>query len=217
MNAGLIRRAVAFFADLIVIASIVSISFSLIAQPLYQNSVDNFDTLYADYERLENERAEELIALNEEEFELNEALDDGDITQDYYDSEIEQIRDERDAIGAQYSIDNYPDAYGVGNSYLAFSIFYHVGTFLLFHVLYMIILKGHSIGRKLMKLKLVGHVNPFTILLREFFWKWLFYAFTLGIGLLIDIYMVILRADKKTLRDMFSRTRVILEDINYPF
>ncbi|MFW5838315.1 MAG: RDD family protein [Bacillota bacterium] len=217
MNSGLIRRAVAFFADLIVIASIVSISFSLIAQPLYQNSVENFDTLYAEYERLENERAEELIALNEEEYELNEDLDNGDIEETEYETEMDSIRAERDDIGDKYSVDNYPEEYGVGNSYLAFSIFYHIGTFLLFHVLYMIILKGHSIGRKLMKLKLVGHVNPFTILLREFFWKWLFYTFTLGIGLLIDIYMIILRADKKTLRDMFSRTRVILEDINYPF
>ena len=217
MNAGLIRRSIAFFTDFIVIASIVSVAFTIVVRPVYINSIEDFDIHFAEYERLEELRARELIALNDEEYELNEALDEGEISETEHANQLSDIQQRRQTVNETYSEAEHPEAYGVGNSHLLFTIVYHVLAFLGFHVIYMIILKGHSIGRKLMKLRLTGQVNVLTILLREFFWKFLFYIFTFGLGILLDIYMIILKTDKRTLRDYFSKTRVILEDIEYPF
>ncbi len=217
MNAGLIRRSIAFFTDFIFIAALISFTFTLVAAPIYRSTVDDFDIHYEAFQVLQEDRSEQLRDLNTEEYELRDQYEDGEITESEFNTELDRIRDERDAINEHYTEENYPQAYGVGNRYLFFSIVYGVFGFAAFHIAYMLLTKGHSIGRKLMRLRLAGNINILSLLLREFFWKYFYFVMTLGFGIIIDLYMIVLRTDKKTLRDHFSKTRVIVEDIKYPF
>ncbi|MFH5881931.1 RDD family protein [Liberiplasma polymorphum] len=200
MNAGFIRRSLAFVADFIVIMSITVVSFQLIGRPLFASRVDT--DAFERIPELQIQYREELITIED----------------NYYDNIIneEEYNEQKEAL-AEYYYETYPVEWNLRDDYINYSVFYFVIAFLVINALYMIITKGHSVGRKLVKLKLSGNVTILSILLREIFWKYVFWGLTLGIGLFIDMYMIILTHNRKTLRDHFSKTRVILDDIVYPF
>jgi len=214
MNAGLLRRGISLFVDFIFMAALVSTLFNIAARPIYQNQIENFEEHYTKFVELQEEKGEKLEALNDEEFEL---VRDESISEEERDARLEEIQEDREALDAYYSYVNYPDAYRVGDGYIIFTAVYHLTGFLFAHTVYMLLMKGHSFGRRLTKLKLSGNINILSLLLRELFWKYLFWIFTLGIGIFIDIYMNLLTNSRKTIRDYFSGTRVVLNDIEYPF
>jgi hypothetical protein len=200
MNAGFFKRSLAFIADALLIFMITVFSFQLIGEPLFIARTD--ETTFNQIEEITGLYREDLVA-------IEEAYFNGDITESEYNAQ-------RDALEASY-YDTYPEVWNLRDDYLNFLYFFNFGFYLLAHTLYMIITKGHSVGRKLVKIKLSGNTTVFTIILRELFWKYLYYIFTIGIGLFVDIYLVILTQDKKTFRDRLTGTRVILDDIVYPF
>ncbi len=279
----------ALIADFIVIAALVSATFSFVARPIFVSRNPDFEDLFESFRALEDEKNEKLRPLVDEEYYVNQALDlseddearsrffrcsplpksrkewlddieqqrgewlakrdalddedlsedrreaeearieaaleDLDLQSDILDEDEAQLRERRDAIAEErarinehYSHLNYPDEYDVGDAYILFSVYlYPVIAFSAFHIIYMLSFKGHSLGRRLMRLRLSGNINPLSLLLREFFWKYVYWVLTLGFGVFIDIYMCILTQDRKTPRDHFSKTRVILDEVVYPF
>lgn len=200
MNAGFLRRSLAFIADAILIFMITVFSFQLIGEPLFIARTD--EAAFNQIEEVAGLYRQDLI-------EIEDAYFSGEITESEY-------NDQRDALEVSY-YENYPVVWNLRDDYLDFIYLFNFGFYLLAHTLYMVITKGHSVGRKLVKIKLSGNISIFTIILRELFWKYLYYIFTIGIGLFVDIYLVILSHDKKTFRDRLTGTRVILDDIVYPF
>ena len=83
--------------------------------------------------------------------------------------------------------------------------------------MYNLVTKGQTYGLKIMKLVLVGRISWFSLLLRELFWREIFWFFTFGVGIIIDLVMVTFTSKKKTLRDIFSNTQVIDQGTSYPF
>jgi len=95
-----------------------------------------------------------------------------------------------------------------------------VYIFLVFGILYttyQLVLKGKTLGRKLMKIELQGKTNWYNIIIREFFWKHLFWTFTFGLGIILDMGLIVFTSKKKTLRDTFSHTKLAPEGVDYPF
>ena len=78
-------------------------------------------------------------------------------------------------------------------------------------------MKGNTIGRKMMGMELKGNVTWYNIILREFFWKHLFWYGTLSAGIPFDIGFIAFTKKKKALRDIFSKTYLAPIGVNYPF
>ncbi|MFP4286242.1 MAG: RDD family protein [Candidatus Izemoplasmataceae bacterium] len=200
MNAGFLRRSLAFIADALLIFMITVFSFQLIGEPIFIARTD--EAVFNQIETVTGLYREDLIA-------IEDAYYDGDISEEEYNAQ-------REALDDTY-YENYPEVWPLRDDYLNYIYIFNFLFYLLSHTLYMIITKGHSVGRKLVKIKLSGNITILSIVLRELFWKYIYYILTIGIGLFIDIYLIILSHDKKTFRDRLTGTRVILDDIVYPF
>lgn len=101
--------------------------------------------------------------------------------------------------------------------YAIASIFYVFIAFSTLYTAYNIALKGNTLGRRMMQIELQGNVKWYSILLREFFWKHLFWFGTLSAGLAIDWGLIAFTKKKRTLRDIFSNTYLTPKGVNYPF
>ena len=100
--------------------------------------------------------------------------------------------------------------------YSAVAIYFFVG-FSVINYVYHLIFKGQTVGRKLMKIELYGTINWYTLLLREFLWKSVYWVFTLSTGIAIDLGLIAFTSKKKTIRDYLSYTELRHSGPSYPF
>ncbi len=205
MNAGLFKRSLAFIIDGFIYLSITFWIFNFIAGPVYQRQFDDFDMHWNVYF--------EVTEMVEEDMEVHQArYEDNEITY----AELLEIR--AGIFNDYYEDEQYRESIDIALGYRDFTMFSSILIFILANYIGILVLKGQTLGRKLMKLRLSGEVNWFSLLLREVFWKYLFWLLTLGIGLMIDILMIFLSTNHTALRDRFSKTHVVevLEDGTYP-
>lgn len=205
MNAGLFKRGLAFIIDGFIYLSITFWIFNFIAGPVYQRQFDDFDMHWNAYF--------EVIDMVEEDMEVHqERYENNEITY----SELLDIR--ASIFNDYYEDEQYRESIDIALGYRDFTMIGSILIFILTNYIGILVLKGQTLGRKLMKLRLTGEVNWFTLLLREVFWKYVFWLLTLGIGLMIDILMIFLSTNHTALRDRFSKTHVVevLEDGTYP-
>ncbi len=109
---------------------------------------------------------------------------------------------------------------------------YHFLGFTLVNYLYQGITKGRTFGRRFLYLSMSGQVNWWSLFVREVIWKsyiWLFaitfininylYAlfFLYPILFLFDFVLMAFTRSRKTIRDQVTHTRIILDDVVYPF
>ena len=201
MSVGIGRRLISFLLDALPILLIVSLLFNFLAADLLKD--EGYDVLTTEY-----------TEYNDEYFNAIEPyrthLDDGEIDQDeyvelvqpYYDTFAEATVDHRAAI-VTYSIR---------------AIVYHIATFSLLYYVYNGVLKGVTLGRRMMGIELGGKITWWTLFVREIIYKVLYWLFTLLlIGILIDIGMILFSKRKKTLRDYVSNTYIKFIGVDYPF
>lgn len=201
MSASAFKRILSFFVDFILVLGLVTLIFRVIASPIIENGIENFDTLYPAFVEAQTDRIDELTA-------LQVSLDDGLITEEEYNQEVALV----DAFyNTEYETETLAFA-----AYIYQSIFYYLIAFSLVNYAYNVLLKGRTIGRRITKLRLSGNVNWWTLLLRELLWKPVYWIFTLGFGIFLDFILIALTSSKKTLRDYISKTRVVVEDTLYP-
>jgi hypothetical protein len=131
------------------------------------------------------------------------------ITQDDYDLQVDILRDDFLVINNETETEIY--------EYFSRLIYYFLISFLVVKYLYNLFTKGQTYGLKLMKLEMVGRINWFSLLLREVFWREVFWIFTFGFGFLIDSIMITFTKKRRTLRDIFSNTSIIYQGTSYPF
>ncbi len=86
-------------------------------------------------------------------------------------------------------------------------------TIILYYILLPMYWDGYTVGRKLCGIKVKSQdkekLKFGQMFLREVVFKRLWWSVTLGVGMAIDFFMVVLRDDKQTIRDIITNTEVI--------
>lgn len=218
MRIGLIKRIASYLLDIVPIISVIIILHTLFIGTLLQKAVSpDYNQIYEDYLVVEQARQDTLANYNEQ-------LDNGEITDDEYLEMRETLTDE-------YYEENQELITPV-TMYFGYSMFYFLIAINLVYLIYVVGMKGQTLGRKILKIQLVGNVKWHTLIMREFFWKNLLYSFGIIIGIGVnpilglmlitlfiglDVALIQFTKKKSTLRDMFSNTYLTPEGVNYPF
>ena len=203
MRIGFFKRATSYLIDIVPLFLLVVASFTWFAGDIIKSQIDNFDHLEAAY-------VANLDTYNATIEPLYQDFNDGIITYEEYESIQGPIQD--DFIhNNSYLIDV------VVYQFWTIAVLYVLITFNTLYYAYVLIFKGQTYGRKLMKIELQGNIKWHSLLLREIFWKNLFYLITLSAGIAIDLGFIVFTQKKRTLRDMFSRTYLAPLGVNYPF
>lgn len=218
MKIGVLKRIASYLLDIVPIITLFYALHLLFVGTLLQNAVDpNYAEIETEYFELVEERNKTMeVFLNQ--------FNDGEITEDQY-------YELRSDLQAKFFEEN-EQVVTVITQYWLYSFLYFAILVNVAYFAYMVKLKGQSLGRRIMKIELMGNIKWHTILLREIMWKNLLYTFSLIIGLAInpilgvfsllffvglDVGLIIFTKKKKTLRDMFSQTYLGYEGVNYPF
>lgn len=202
MNAGFFKRLASFIIDFTIIFAIVFTSFRIIGAPILQNRIDD----YPDHVVIYNQAMNDYLANLDE---IQARLDRGIYTES-------QAEIERAELEESFN-ENYYEVSQTVYSYWIYSFVYFAVLLTLVNYLYVLGFKGRTFGRKLMKLRLSGRVTWWSLFIREVLWKSFFWIFTFSFGLAIDFGLIAFTKNRKTIRDYVSGTRVILDDVVYPF
>jgi uncharacterized RDD family membrane protein YckC len=204
MRVGLFKRSASFLLDIMPIIMIVMLLQQWFIAGIIKNSIDpNYNQLEVEYFELLEQRDAEIEPYYQQ-------YEDGDIT-------VEQFEAFRDPINNAFLEDNTDLINTVIIQYWLYAIMYWIISTNLIYMIYVLAFKGQTLGRKVMKIKLVGNVKWYSLILREILWKTLFYVITFSAGVAIDIGLIAFTKKKRTLRDMFSKTYLAFEGVDYPF
>ncbi|MFP4077516.1 MAG: RDD family protein [Candidatus Izemoplasmataceae bacterium] len=217
----LLRRIGSFIIDMLAIAMIVNFTFTMISGPVIQ-----------EYIGYEEGMLSGLVSESDEYTDQREAYEDKLENDDSYTEE--DFEEDMEALDQEYN-----DRNRIAMTYIYWTIFYHFGLTTLLYYVYSGIMKGQTFGRRLLKIYMSGHINWWTLFMREVLWKSFFWVFIgilassvfsisfliqsffwiilLPLGIWIDVFMILSTRDKKTLRDKLSGTRILFKDIIYPF
>ncbi len=202
MKVSIFKKIMAYLLDAMPIFLLLMILNTLFVAEILKNPYEDYDANYEVYQQNVDEYYN-TIDLYYLDFE-NEV-----ITQDEYDTQVSTLRDDFLEINGETETVIY--------SYLTRLIYYFLISFLVVKYLYNIFTKGQTFGLKLMKLEMVGKITWFSLLLRELFWRELYWLFTFGLGLFVDLLMVTFTKKNRTLRDILSNTSIIYQGTSYPF
>jgi hypothetical protein len=202
MRVSLFKKMMAYLLDAMPIFLLLMVLNTLFVAEILKNPYTDYDANYEVYQQ----NVDEYYLTIDEYF---QDLENEVITQDEYDTQVATLRDDFLEING--------DTETVIYEYFTRLLYYFLISFLVIKYLYNVFTKGQTFGLKLMKLEMVGKINWFSLLLRELFWREVFWVFTFGLGLFVDLIMVTLTKKKRTLRDIFSNTSIIYQGTSYPF
>jgi len=202
MRVSLIKKIMAYLIDAMPIFLLLMILNTLFVAEILKNPYENYDANYEVYQQNVDEYYDTIDLYFQD-------LEDEIITQEEYDIQITTLRDDFLELNSETET--------VIFEYYTRLIYYFLISFLVVKYLYNVITKGQTYGLKLMKLEMVGRINWFSLLLRELFWRELFWVFTFGLGFFIDVIMLTITKKRRTLRDIFSNTSIIYQGTSYPF
>jgi hypothetical protein len=203
MKVGFFKRTGSYILDVVPLFLLITATLTWFVGDIIENSIDDYSRLEAIY----NDRLEEQVEISSGYY---EQLEEDIITEEEYGELISELQNTF-LHNNEYLINV------VIYQYWYTAVAYVLITFFLLYLTYMIVMKGNTLGRTLMQIELQGKVTWYNIILREFFWKFLFWFGTLSAGLAIDIGLIAFSKKKRTLRDLFSHTYLAPKGVNYPF
>jgi uncharacterized RDD family membrane protein YckC len=223
MNAGFFKRAFSSLLDASIMILVLYLSFILGGRTILRNQVENFDEVFAAYNQVVDEYNASLNTLYEEYTAAIELAGDDETlvaaAQTTYD-------EGKAALDAQQLVDIEPYDASL-TPYFLNCIFYFVLGFIILLTIYTVLLKGMTLGRRLMQLKLEGAVNPITIFFHDIIFKYFFvlilsltwspYAGLLlaGLSLIVDVILINFSRKRQTLRDMLVKISVVKTGYGY--
>lgn len=222
MNAGFIKRIVSTIIDLTLVLLVIYGSFALLGRNIMRNQIDQFDVIYPAYNELLDAYNEDLAALREAyQADVDEAGDNDQLAQ-----QAEEIYQRKaDILSQQNSVDIEPYN-DVLSRYFMNNIYYFALGVLIVMTLYAVLLKGKTLGRRIMQLRLEGPVSPISVFFHDVIFKYFFIILALfvnvGVALLIlaiqfviDMIMIVATRRKLALRDMLAKIRVVKAGYGY--
>lgn len=222
MRAGFFRRLLSSLLDMILVFGVIYLSFILFGRGMLQNKIDNYDEINTTYEEImavynedikdlqQDYEAEKLLAGEDEELKAQALAD-----------YVEQS----DILFQQNQVDTAPYIQPLG-IYFTNVVYYYAFIFLLISTFYTMILKGMTLGRRVMRLKLTGPVNLMSLFLHDIAFKYLLIIVLIPINplyaimaimfmFLIDTALIAATRNKLTVRDMISKITVDKTEYNY--
>ncbi len=201
MKVGALRRIGSYLLDIIPIFALLSLLFTFFVGDLLEP--EGYDELLVEYREITTNYNEQVLPFYEQ-------FENGELTQDEYQVEISDYTD-------QYLLDS-DEHVKVMIVYFSNALIYYITAFTLLYYAYSVITKGHTLGRKMMKIELHGKITWWTLLVREVIWKTGYYMLTLFIGgILIDVLMISFSSKKLAPRDYVTKITVKYEGTDYPF
>lgn len=202
MRVGFFKRSFSAFIDLNLLLGVTYLLFILIASNMLQNGVKN----YEEHNKIYNQNVE---VFNSERKIIDKQLENKEITQDehraLFDAMMEDFNEENQDYEATLMV------------YAINVVLYFIVTYAVLNYVYNLMLSGQTIGRRMMKIRLDGNITWYSLLMREFFYKTVFWFATLSAGIAIDIGLIAFTKRKKTIRDYISNTYLVHEGVSYPF
>ncbi|AIO18256.1 RDD family protein [Candidatus Izimaplasma bacterium HR1] len=201
MRVGSLRRIGAYLLDLIPIIAILMLLFQFLVGDILKP--DNYDNLLVEYNQITADYNELAAGYNTQ-------FDAGELTEEEYDVLY-------DGLVTGHTTDTEEHAAAIMQYYQMILGYYIISVTLLYYV-YSGIMKGHTLGRNMMKIELTGKINWWTLFIREVIWKTGYYMLTLFIGgILVDIVMISFSSKKKAPRDYVSKIDTKFQGVDYPF
>lgn len=201
MKVGVFRRIGSYLLDILPIFAILSLLFTFFIGDLLEP--EGYDTLILEYTEITTSYNEQVLPYFKE-------FQNGELTKEGYDDAISGLTN-------QYMIDSDVHVKAM-IQYFKNALIYYAVAFTVVYYAYSVITKGHTLGRKIMKIELQGKITWWTLLVREVIWKTGYYMLTLLIGgILIDFLMISFSSNKKAPRDFVTGITVKFEGADYPF
>ena len=202
MRVGFFRRLAAFLVDAMPIILTLSLLLTFFVGDLLKSHYPNYDEDFIIYQENMDDYYETLNIYGDQ-------LDLEEVALTEYETLTTTLRED-------FNTDNQDYTEMILAYYLNVALYFFV-SFSILNYFYHLIFKGQTFGRKLMKIELFGKINWFTLLLREFLWKTVFWMFTFSAGIAIDMGLIMFSRKKKTIRDYLSETELRYSGISYPF
>ncbi|PKK95638.1 MAG: hypothetical protein CVV60_00270 [Tenericutes bacterium HGW-Tenericutes-5] len=222
MRAGFFRRLLSSLLDMILVFGVIYLSFILFGRGMLQNKIDNYDEINTTYEEIMAVYNEDIKDLQQE-YEAEKLLagEDEELKAQALASYVEQS----DILFQQNQVDTAPYIQPLG-IYFTNVVYYYAFIFLLISTFYTMILKGMTLGRRVMRLKLTGPVNLMSLFLHDIAFKYLLIIVLIPINplyaimavmfmFLIDTALIAATRNKLTVRDMISKITVDKTEYNY--
>lgn len=202
MRVKLFRRLLATLLDLNILFLIVYGMFLLFGNTIIKGQVENYEEHHEIYQQ-------NVEAYNIEVDALEIQLTEGSITQEDFDTEVTTLLEAFNDENEEYAVTEI--------AYLISVLFFYVFSISFLNYIYNLAMKGQTIGRRIMKIRLAGNITWLSLLVREFLYKGLFWIATLTMGIAVDIGLIAFTKNRQTLRDRISRTYLTYEGVSYPF
>lgn len=212
MRAGFLRRLTSAIIDLTVVILIAYLSFVLIGRTILQNQVLYYDEIDENYQEVIDTYNED-NSLIQDQYEEQSALAGDD--DEAKGEALSLFKTKMAVLNRQYALDTsvYNRLlldYNTGMVY-----YFTIGIGLLLAIL-VLATSGNTLGRKIMKIELVGQVNFINLIIHDLLLKYFlvimlilispYHAFVIiPIYFLVDLILILITKDKTTLRDNFSR------------
>lgn len=215
MSAGFFRRAFSTFFDFVLVIAVIYGTYFLFGRSIIENQIPYFDELYEAFQEVnqaynaDNDR----IRL---EYDAQMELAGGDSTKET--AALTRYTEQMALLDAQNLVDIEPYNYPLSQFFLQ-SIYYFAIGFLILMGIYTVLMKGQTLGRRILKLTLVGARNPLFIFAHDILLKYFIIVFTIIVSiyggiivfflaLLLDLTLITFTKSRSTLRDTLLKMSV---------
>ncbi len=222
MRAGFFRRLLSSLLDMVLVFGVIYLSFILFGRGMLQSQIDNYDEINTTYQEIMAVYNEDIKDLQVE-YEAAKVLagEDEDLRAEALADYVEKL----DILYQQNQVDTAPYIQPLG-IYFTNTVYYYAFIFLIIVTFYTIALKGMTLGRRVMRLKLTGPVNIMSLFLHDVAFKYLLIIVLIPINplyaimaimfmFLIDTALIAATRNKLTVRDMISKITVDKTEYNY--
>jgi hypothetical protein len=222
MSVGFFKRLMSSVVDITLVITVVIVTFLLIGRPLLQKRIDNFNEIYTSYTNIITVYNDDLQAAQTE-YNANMTNANGNADKEAAAQALYTMK--LNALKAQNNIDLEPYNLTISKYYYNIIHYYIIG-FLALMTVYTLVVKGKTLGRKLLQIKLDGNVNLSTIFFHDIMLKYffllllmafsLYYAFIfLVLSFAVDLLLITFTRNKTTLRDMLLKIKVVKTNYGY--
>ncbi|HPE00025.1 MAG: RDD family protein [Candidatus Izemoplasmatales bacterium] len=222
MRAGFFRRLLSSLLDMVIVFGVIYLSFILFGRGMLQSQIDNYDEINTTYQEIMAVYNEDIKDLQVE-YEAAKVLAGED--EDLKAEALADYVEKSDILYRQNQVDTAPYIQPLG-IYFTNTVYYYAFIFLIIITFYTIALKGMTLGRRVMRLKLTGPVNIMSLFLHDVAFKYLLIIVLIPINplyaimaimfmFLIDTALIAATRNKLTVRDMISKITVDKTEYNY--